>query len=111
MRELVVAVLLSVACGATAYGQPQSVLSPIATKVTFEDAIRIALEKNPRVFEAEQSIAHAEALLLQARTVYRPSLNGTVGVSTHWTAVTVSLNVKFSTALSACPGSCGSDPA
>lgn len=57
-------------------GQPAP--SAPSTKVTFEDAIRIALEKNPGIAEASQSILRAEALLQQARTVYRPTLSGSV---------------------------------
>jgi outer membrane protein TolC len=45
-------------------------------KVTFEEAVRTALEKNPGVAEAAQSILRAEALLQQSRTVYRPTLGG-----------------------------------
>src|SRR5687767_6046499 len=52
------------------------VVSPGAaqiTRVTFEEAIRLALEKNPDVVEAAQAILRAEALLQQARTVERPT--------------------------------------
>ena len=47
-------------------------------RMTFEEAIRMALEKNPGVAEAAQAILQAEALLQQARTVYRPTLDGAV---------------------------------
>jgi outer membrane protein len=47
-------------------------------QVTFDEAVRTALEKNPGVAEAAQSILQAEALLQQARTVYRPTLTGSV---------------------------------
>jgi outer membrane protein len=54
---------------------------PSAQQVTFEDAIRLALERNPTVAEAAQRIARAEALLQQAQTVYRPTLAGTVSAT------------------------------
>ncbi len=57
-----------------AAGQP--FLQP--ERVTFDDAIRRALEKNPGVAEAAQAILRAETLLQQARTVYRPTLTGNV---------------------------------
>ena len=60
-----------------ALSAPSAQLAP-PTQVTFEDAIRIALEKNPGIAEASQSILRAEVLLQQARTVYRPTLSGSV---------------------------------
>lgn len=42
--------------------------------VTFDEAIRRALEKNPDVAEAAQAILRAETLLQQAQSVYRPML-------------------------------------
>ena len=47
-------------------------------RVTFAEAVRRALEKNPGVAEAAQAILRAETLLQQARTVYRPTVSGTV---------------------------------
>ena len=69
---VLVAGLLVVVNGAQA--QPTTTIP----RVTFEEAIRTALEKNPGVAEAAQSILRAEALLQQARTVYRPTLDGSV---------------------------------
>jgi outer membrane protein TolC len=47
-------------------------------RVTFDDAVRRAIEKNPSVAEAAQAILRAEALLQQVNTVYRPTINGNV---------------------------------
>jgi outer membrane protein len=47
-------------------------------RVSFDDAIRRALEKNPGVAEAAQTILQAEALLQLANTVYRPTVSGNV---------------------------------
>jgi outer membrane protein len=75
MRKHVVALVLAAASLALV---DSAAAQTIPTKVTFEDAIRIALEKNPGIAEASQSILRAEALLQQARTVYRPTLSGSV---------------------------------
>jgi outer membrane protein len=74
MRNLALAcvALTVVAPGA---GAQTSVEPP---KVTFEEAITTALEKNPGIAEAMQSIARAHAFLMNAQTVYRPSVDGTV---------------------------------
>jgi outer membrane protein len=64
------ALLLAVSHLASAQTEPP--------RITFDEAIRRALENNPGVAEASQSILRAEALLQQAQTVYRPTLSGTV---------------------------------
>jgi outer membrane protein TolC len=50
-------------------------------RVTFEEAVRRALERNPTVGQASQAILRAQALLDQARAVFRPSVNGAVGTT------------------------------
>jgi outer membrane protein len=72
MREFVITLALSF----VVHSASAQVTAPPA--VPFEEAIRIALEKNPGVAEAAQAILRAEAFLQQARTVYRPSLSGSV---------------------------------
>jgi outer membrane protein TolC len=62
---------------AVAQAQPAPTANAPA-RVTFEEAIRLALERNPGVAEAAQAILNAEALLQQARTVERPTVNATV---------------------------------
>jgi outer membrane protein len=47
-------------------------------RITFEDAVRRAIERNPNVAQAAQAILQAETLLQQARGVYRPTLTGSV---------------------------------
>ena len=55
---------------------------PPAESLTFDAAISRAIEKNPTVAIAAQGILRAEALLQQASTVFRPTLGGTVVVTT-----------------------------
>jgi outer membrane protein TolC len=59
------------------------VVTPVATAqeaapigLTFDAALRQAIERNPNVAEAAQAILRAETLLQQARTVYQPTLTG-----------------------------------
>jgi len=47
-------------------------------RVTFDEAVRRALESNPGVAEAVQSILRADALLQEARTVRQPTVSGSV---------------------------------
>jgi len=50
-------------------------------RVTFEEAVRRALERNPTVGEASQAIVRAQALLDQSRSVFRPSVEGAIGTT------------------------------
>jgi outer membrane protein TolC len=45
-------------------------------RVTFEEAVSRAVERNPTVGQAAQAISRAQALLDQARSVFRPLVNG-----------------------------------
>ena len=76
MRERVVILVIAL----VAFHRPAAaqIAPPALPRVTFDEAIRTALDKNPTVAEAAQSILRAEALLQQARTVYRPTLDGNV---------------------------------
>jgi outer membrane protein len=64
---------LLVTLPAFATGQP---VEP--PQITFEEAIARALKSNYGIAEAAQAILQAEALLQEARTVYRPTIAGTV---------------------------------
>lgn len=55
---------------------------PPAESLSFDDAIRRAIEKNPTVSIAAQDILRAEALLQQASVVYRPTLTGSITTTT-----------------------------
>jgi outer membrane protein TolC len=57
---------------------PIPTAAPVAQTLTFDDAIRVALERNPDTARAAQAILRAEALLQASRSVFLPSLNGTV---------------------------------
>ena len=72
----VFAAALSLAASAGAQPAP----SPVE-RVTFEEAVRRAIERNPSVGQAEQAILRTEALLDQARSVFRPTVNGAVGTT------------------------------
>ena len=52
---------------------PAADAQPVAERLTFEEAIRRALDNNPGVAEASQAILRAEALLQQASIVRRPT--------------------------------------
>lgn len=47
-------------------------------KVTFDEAVRLALDRNPTVAEAATAILRAEALLQQARAATRPNVSAGV---------------------------------
>jgi outer membrane protein TolC len=57
---------------ATTAGAQPAVEAP---KVTFEEAITTALEKNPGIAEAAQAILRAQAFLIEAQTVHRPTVS------------------------------------
>ena len=52
-----------------------------AEPVTFDEAVRRALDHHPTVGQAVQAILRAEALLDQARSVFRPSVYGAAGTT------------------------------
>jgi outer membrane protein TolC len=52
---------------------------PPLERVTFEEAVRRAMERNPTVGEAAQAILRAQGFLDQAKSVFLPSLFGGVG--------------------------------
>jgi outer membrane protein TolC len=89
MRERLVPALVLVAAltGATpALAQTEPVPAPAASlepfeRVSFEQAVARALEHNPSVGEATQAILRAQALLDQAKSVFRPMLYGNVGAT------------------------------
>jgi outer membrane protein len=92
MRSPVAVLLLAIAAPAAGQvpGAPPSVPTPlsapgpipapapVAQMLTFDDAIRVALERHPDAARAAQAILRAEALLQASRSVFLPSLNGTV---------------------------------
>ena len=52
--------------------------APVGQALTFDEAIRVALERHPDAARAAQVILRAEALLQASRSVFLPSLNGTI---------------------------------
>lgn len=67
-------VLLTMATTAEAQVAPGQVAPE---RITFEDAVRRAIENNPGVAEASQAILRAEALLQQANIVRQPTVSAT----------------------------------
>jgi cobalt-zinc-cadmium efflux system outer membrane protein len=55
--------------------------SPALERVTFDEAVRRAIERSPSVAEAAQAILRAEALLDRSRTVFWPLVYGNVGTT------------------------------
>jgi outer membrane protein TolC len=51
---------------------------PEPERVSFDAAIARALERNPGIAEAAQSILQAETLLQQVNTVFRPTISGSI---------------------------------
>ncbi len=56
--------------------------SPAMERITLEEAVRRALDKNPTVAQAAEAILRAESLLQQARAATRPSVNAFFSNST-----------------------------
>jgi outer membrane protein TolC len=51
-------------------------------QVSFDEAVRRAIERNPSVGEAAQAILRAQALLDRAAAIFRPFVEGGAGVTT-----------------------------
>jgi outer membrane protein TolC len=80
--------LLGLARGGEAAAQTEAAAETGAARdapglepVTFEEAVRRALTRNPSVGEAAQAILRAEALLSEARSVFLPFASGSVGTA------------------------------
>ena len=73
----VVALTLTLATSAFA----QTPEPAVPERVTFDEAVRRAVERHPTVGQAAQAIQRAQALLDQARSVFRPTVNGQVGTT------------------------------
>ena len=74
-RNLVAAAVILAVCVSVV---PAAAQDPVLPKVEFDEAIAQALSKNPSVATAATGIVRAEALLQQARTVYRPTVGAGV---------------------------------
>jgi outer membrane protein TolC len=81
MSERLLPALLAVAALARALPAAAQPGPATPDRVTFEEAVRRALDRNPTVGQASQAILRAQALLDQARAVFRPSVNGAVGTT------------------------------
>ena len=54
---------------------------PAMERLTFEEAVKRATDRHPTVGQAAQAILRAQALLDQARSVFRPLLYGAMGTT------------------------------
>jgi outer membrane protein len=86
-RRLLLAVVVGFILGGGALAQtdlPQSSTLPPAAapeRVTFDGAVRRAVERNPTVGQATQAILRAQALLDQAKAIFLPLLYGGAGTT------------------------------
>ena len=71
VRRSLISLIAALFVASTAWAQP----SDVTERITFDEAIRRALERNPSIAEAAQAIFQAETLLQHARTVYRPTID------------------------------------
>ena len=76
-RRLLLALLACVAFAPAPSATGQTTLE----RVTFEEAVKRATDRHPTVGQAAQAILRAEALLDQARSVFRPLVYGTIGTT------------------------------
>ena len=51
---------------------------PVSRTITFDEAVRTAIERHPNAARAAQTILRADAILQSARSVFLPVVNGTV---------------------------------
>jgi outer membrane protein TolC len=73
MRRVIGALLVALAGAAGAAAQ-----EPAIRAVTFDEAVGRAVGRNPTVAQAAASVARAEAILAQARSLLRPHVSATV---------------------------------
>jgi cobalt-zinc-cadmium efflux system outer membrane protein len=78
LRTPALVVLAALLTGAAVSAAPPD---PAPERVTFREAVRRATERNPTVGEAAQAILRAEALLDEAKSVFRPTLYGDVSTT------------------------------
>ncbi len=61
---------------------PAEAQQPAMQQLTFDEAIQLAVTKNPTIEQAAAGIVRAEALLQQARAITLPTINGAVSTRT-----------------------------
>jgi outer membrane protein TolC len=88
MRRVAALLLATLAVGAH-----ESRAQGVVKSVTFDQAVAEAIAENPGVARAATAIGRAEAILSQARTVTRPTVNATVVNSTVDRAIAFEDNV------------------
>ena len=87
MRDRLLPAALALSLLVTAAGAAAQAPSPAPPAVgslerlTFDEAVRRAVEHNPSIGEASQAILRSQALLAQARAAYLPTLYGAAGTT------------------------------
>ncbi len=81
LRALGLVVVLTVPAPAAAQTSTAQTEGTGPERVTFEEAIRLATVRHPTVGQATQAIRRAQALLDQARSVFRPTASGAIGTA------------------------------
>jgi outer membrane protein TolC len=84
MRRLALAAALLIAAARVLPAQTGGVQTEPAPpaalpQLTFDEAVRLSLQRNPTVGQADQAIRRAQALLADAKSVFRPNLFGAAG--------------------------------
>jgi outer membrane protein len=77
-RERILGLLPMLVAGLLLCAVPARAQTPSIDRVSFDDAVRRAIEKNPTVLGATTAILRAEGLLQQARAATRPTLDASV---------------------------------
>jgi outer membrane protein TolC len=74
-RWFLLALLATAVPAAAREAQPSEPIAPPIEQITFDEAIRRAVTRNPTIEQASAGILRAEALLLQVRSLSLPSLD------------------------------------
>ena len=78
MLKRLVIVAIAIGLGLSATARAQQPPAPVMERVTFDEAVRRALERNPTIAEAATAVLRAEGLLQQARAATLPNVSATV---------------------------------
>jgi outer membrane protein TolC len=69
-----IAAVFLVLLGASSFSLAQGVPNEAVVEVTFDEAIALAMKANPRIALAQAAIARAEAVVVQSRAAWLPTL-------------------------------------
>jgi cobalt-zinc-cadmium efflux system outer membrane protein len=72
---------LSAAAALGSSDPAQPAAPAVIEQLTFDEAVKRATDRHPTVGQASQAILRAQAILDQARSVFRPLVNGSIGTT------------------------------